>query len=112
MDVRFPNPDLAYPMGLCSVVAAECESKSELCTMQQQEQDPTNLYFANLPAQMTESDLESMLLAYGPVTSTRILRDQFHASRGVGFARMESKEKCEAIIRALSGKSIQGLFYN
>jgi len=94
------------------MVTAECESKSELCAMQQQEQDPTNLYFANLPLQMTESDLENMLLAYGPVTSTRILRDQYHVSRGVGFARMESKEKCEAIIKALSGKSVQGSFYN
>jgi len=79
-----------------------------MCEMQQQEQDPTNLYFANLPVNMTESDLENMLSAYGPVTSTRILRDHSYSSRGVGFARMETKEKCEAIIRALNGKTIQG----
>jgi len=81
-----------------------------VCELQQQEQDPTNLYFANLPVHMTESDLEAMLSAYSPVTSTRILCDQHCVSRGVGFARMESKEKCEAIIKAFSGKLLQGLF--
>lgn len=83
-----------------------------MCKMQQQEQDLTNLYFANLPVYMTESDLEDMLSAYSPVTSTRILRNQSHSSRGVGFARMESKEKCETIIKAFNGKAIQGRFLN
>ena len=66
------------------------------------------MYFANLPVHMTENDLENMLTAYGPVTSARILRDQYHVSRSVGFARMESKEKCEAVIKAFNGKTIQG----
>jgi len=80
--------------------------------MQQQEQDPTNLYFANLPVNMTETDLESMLSStYGPVTSARILRNPYnYSSRGVGFARMASTEKCEAVIRAFNGKFIQGYF--
>jgi len=82
----------------------------EMCKLQQQEQDPTNLYFANLPAHMTETDLENMLLAYGPVTSTRILHDQHYSSRGVGFARMATKEKCEAVIKAFNGKAIRGEF--
>jgi RNA recognition motif-containing protein len=74
----------------------------------QQEQDPTNLYFANLPPSFNEDALERMLADYGQVTSTRILRDHFDTSRGVGFARMESKEKCDAIIQAFNGKVIQG----
>jgi len=81
-----------------------------VCKIQQQEQDPTNLYFANLPARMTENDLENLLSAYGPVTSTRILRDQCYLSRGVGFARMESTQKCAAVIKALNGKVIRGSF--
>lgn len=77
--------------------------------IQQQEQDPTNVYFANLPAHVTENGLENMLSSYGPVTSTRILRDQNNcSSRGVGFARMESKDMCEAVIKAFNGKVIQG----
>jgi RNA recognition motif-containing protein len=70
----------------------------------QQEQDPTNLYIANLPPYMTETELESMLAPYGTVISTRILRDANMQPRGVGFARMESKEKCEAIITIFNGK--------
>jgi RNA recognition motif-containing protein len=70
----------------------------------QQEQDPTNLYIANLPPYMTETELESMLAPYGTVISTRILRDANMQPRGVGFARMESKEKCESIITIFNGK--------
>lgn len=65
----------------------------------QQEQDPTNLYIANLPPTFKESDLDSLLSKYGQVISTRILRDSQGISKGVGFARMESKEKCEQIIQ-------------
>ncbi|XP_054164010.1 RNA-binding motif, single-stranded-interacting protein 2-like isoform X3 [Oppia nitens] len=72
--------------------------------LQQQEQDPTNLYIANLPPYMTETELESMLAPYGTVISTRILRDANMQPRGVGFARMESKEKCESIITIFNGK--------
>lgn len=75
---------------------------------QQQEQDPTNLYIANLPIFYSESELESMFKSYGTVISTRILRNQDGISRGVGFARMESKEKCEQIIAAFNGKIIPG----
>jgi RNA recognition motif-containing protein len=71
---------------------------------QQQERDVTNLYISNLPYNITENDLESMFQAFGQVISTRILRDQSGFSRGVGFARMESKEKCEAVIQAFNGK--------
>ncbi|GAB6032477.1 hypothetical protein CHUAL_011108 [Chamberlinius hualienensis] len=74
----------------------------------QQEQDPTNLYIANLPIYMTESELESMLNPCGTVISTRILRDASSQSRGVGFARMESKEKCEHIINLFNGKLLPG----
>ncbi|KAH8009175.1 hypothetical protein HPB51_012673 [Rhipicephalus microplus] len=54
----------------------------------QQEQDPTNLYMANLPLYMAEQDLEQLLQAHGAVISTRILRDNSAQSRGVGFASM------------------------
>lgn len=55
--------------------------------LQQQEQDPTNLYISNLPLSMDEQELESMLKPFSQVISTRILRDANGASRGVGFAR-------------------------
>ncbi|XP_055841341.1 protein alan shepard isoform X7 [Episyrphus balteatus] len=74
----------------------------------QQEQDPTNLYIANLPPHFKETDLENMLSKYGQVVSTRILRDQQCNSKGVGFARMESREKCEQIIQMFNGNQIPG----
>ncbi|XP_049862882.1 protein alan shepard isoform X2 [Schistocerca gregaria] len=74
----------------------------------QQEQDPTNLYIANLPATFKENDVDNMLAKYGQVISTRILRDTTGQSKGVGFARMESKEKCEQIIQMFNGNQLAG----
>lgn len=73
----------------------------------QQEQDPTNLYISNLPLSMDEQELENMLKPFSQAISTRILRDAIGTSRGVGFARMESTEKCEAIIQHFNGKYIK-----
>lgn len=67
--------------------------------LQQQEQDPTNLYMANLPPHFKENDVDQLLAKFGQVVSTRILRDPQGQSKGVGFARMESREKCEQIIQ-------------
>lgn len=55
--------------------------------LQHQEQDPTNLYFANLPLNFKEHDLENLLSKFGNVVSTRVLRDEVNISKGVGFAR-------------------------
>lgn len=57
---------------------------------------------------MTENDLETLLQPYGSVISTRILRDVLSQPRGVGFARMESKEKCDLIIANFNGKLLPG----
>uniref|UniRef100_A0A183FZ69 Protein alan shepard n=1 Tax=Heligmosomoides polygyrus TaxID=6339 RepID=A0A183FZ69_HELPZ len=83
--------------------------QAQMAKLQQQEQDPTNLYIANLPSNFNEQMLESALSPYGMVISTRILRNADGNSRGVGFARMDSKEKCEEIIAALNGKLIEGM---
>ncbi|XP_065200733.1 protein alan shepard isoform X2 [Planococcus citri] len=77
-------------------------------TTNHQEQDPTNLYFANLPLNFKENDLENMLAKYGTVISTRVLRDEVNMSKGVGFARMETKDKCEKIIQSLNGTHLSG----
>lgn len=74
----------------------------------QAEQDPTNLYIANLPHSVKESDLETMFAPYGQVVSTRILRDTNQQSRGVGFARMESRDKCEQIISIFNARALPG----
>ncbi|XP_064648402.1 RNA-binding motif, single-stranded-interacting protein 1-like isoform X4 [Lineus longissimus] len=74
----------------------------------QQEQDPTNLYIANLPDYMKEDDLDRLCRGYGNVVSTRILRDNKGHSKGVGFARMDCKEKCDEIIHSYHGTILPG----
>ncbi|XP_064802959.1 RNA-binding motif, single-stranded-interacting protein 3 isoform X4 [Oncorhynchus masou masou] len=73
----------------------------------QQEQDPTNLYVSNLPVSMDEQELENMLKPFGHVISTRVLRDANGVSRGVGFARMESTEKCDVVIQHFNGRFLK-----
>lgn len=80
----------------------------DVWVLQQQEQDPTNLYIANLPLTYKEQDVDNMLAKHGQVISTRILRDPNGISKGVGFARMESKEKCEQIIQMFNGIPLSG----
>lgn len=97
---RFESADIAVQQLKAKGIQAQ--------KAKQQEQDPTNLYLSNLPANFNEHDLEQMLLPFGQVISTRILRDNNGVSKGVGFARMESTEKCEHIINKLNGKYLSG----
>uniref|UniRef100_A0A8C6QFI6 RNA binding motif, single stranded interacting protein 2 n=1 Tax=Nannospalax galili TaxID=1026970 RepID=A0A8C6QFI6_NANGA len=99
--------DFDSPSAAQKAVTALKASGVQAQMAKQQEQDPTNLYISNLPLSMDEQELEGMLKPFGQVISTRILRDTSGASRGVGFARMESTEKCEAIITHFNGKYIK-----
>uniref|UniRef100_A0A665URH7 RNA binding motif single stranded interacting protein 1 n=1 Tax=Echeneis naucrates TaxID=173247 RepID=A0A665URH7_ECHNA len=99
--------DFDSPAAAQKAVAALKTTGVQAQMAKQQEQDPTNLYISNLPLSMDEQELENMLKHYGQVISTRILRDSTGASRGVGFARMESTEKCDAVISHFNGKFIK-----
>ena len=55
-----------------------------------------------------KQNLEQLLSPYGTIISTRILRDQAGASRGVGFARLDCKENCEKAIEILNGTMLTG----
>ncbi|XP_070770145.1 RNA-binding motif, single-stranded-interacting protein 1 isoform X1 [Enoplosus armatus] len=99
--------DFDSPAAAQKAVAALKTTGVQAQMAKQQEQDPTNLYISNLPLSMDEQELESMLKHFGQVISTRILRDSCGGSRGVGFARMESTEKCDAVISHFNGKFIK-----
>uniref|UniRef100_A0A8C9U6N7 RNA binding motif single stranded interacting protein 1 n=1 Tax=Scleropages formosus TaxID=113540 RepID=A0A8C9U6N7_SCLFO len=99
--------DFDSPAAAQKAVTALKTSGVQAQMAKQQEQDPTNLYISNLPLSMDEQELENMLKPFGQVISTRILRDSNGASRGVGFARMESTEKCDAVISHFNGKFIK-----
>ncbi|XP_028993056.1 RNA-binding motif, single-stranded-interacting protein 1 [Betta splendens] len=99
--------DFDSPTAAQKAVAALKTTGIQAQMAKQQEQDPTNLYISNLPLSMDEQELENMLKHFGQVISTRILRDPSGASRGVGFARMESPEKCDAVIAHFNGKFLK-----
>jgi len=99
--VDFESPNSAH------AAVSELQTQGYQAQMARQaEQDPTNLYIANLPHNIKENDLEALFSPYGQVISTRILRDANQQSRGVGFARMESREKCEQIITLFNGRAL------
>ncbi|XP_065154632.1 RNA-binding motif, single-stranded-interacting protein 3 isoform X3 [Paramisgurnus dabryanus] len=99
--------DFDSPAAAQKAVASLKASGVQAQMAKQQEQDPTNLYISNLPVSMDEQELENMLKPFGHVISTRILRDANGVSRGVGFARMESTEKCDVVIQHFNGKFIK-----
>ncbi|KAK4199648.1 putative sporulation-specific protein 5 [Triangularia verruculosa] len=65
----------------------------------------TNLYLSNLPKRLNESELNAIFTGYH-VVSSKILRDSMGNSRGVGFARFETRDECEEIIKQFHGASI------
>ncbi|EAQ88036.1 hypothetical protein CHGG_04655 [Chaetomium globosum CBS 148.51] len=65
----------------------------------------TNLYLSNLPKRLNESELNAIFAGYH-VVSSKILRDSMGNSRGVGFARFETRDECEDIIKKYHGASI------
>jgi len=72
------------------------------------QEDPTNIYFSNLPMSFDEVKLQSLLMPYGRVTSCRILRDHnTQASRGVGFARMGERGACEKVVQEFCGRVLE-----
>ncbi|KAG7482713.1 RNA-binding motif, single-stranded-interacting protein 1-like [Solea senegalensis] len=99
--------DFDSPAAALKAVHALKTSGIQAQMAKQQEQDPTNLYISNLPLSVDEKELENMLQPFGQVVSTRILRDYSGNSRGVGFARMDTTEQCNAVISHFNGKFIK-----
>ncbi|KAM4057035.1 RNA recognition motif domain-containing protein [Hirsutella rhossiliensis] len=73
----------------------------------------TNLYISNLPKSLTEVELATIFLGY-TILSSKILRDSMGNSRGVGFARFESRDVCDEVIHKFNGVGIgeEGLLIN
>ncbi|ORY65308.1 uncharacterized protein BCR38DRAFT_341192 [Pseudomassariella vexata] len=65
----------------------------------------TNLYISNLPKSLTENELAAIFLGY-TILSSKILRDGLGNSRGVGFARFESRDVCDEIIKTFTGQPL------
>lgn len=72
--VYLPTDHLHHQEPICS----ELKGLADECN--------TNLYVCNLPKNMSEHEFSNLFAPY-KVNSSRILRDRYGHSRGVGFAR-------------------------
>lgn len=64
------------------------------------------LYVSNLPKSMNEHELANLFSPH-KVCSSRILRDKNGHGRGVGFARFETREACEEVIKVFNNHTIK-----
>lgn len=69
------------------------------------DENNTNLYVSNIPRTFNEHELGAVFSPF-KVCSSRILRDSNGNGRGVGFARFESREVCEQVIKAFNNKAV------
>lgn len=69
----------------------------------------TKLYVGNLPFDVTEDDLRTMLSAHGPVNEIALIMDKVTGrARGFAFATMNTSEGASAAILGLNGKEWKG----
>jgi RNA recognition motif-containing protein len=69
----------------------------------------TKLYVGNLPFDVTEDDLRTMLSQHGPVNDIAVVMDKITGrARGFAFATMNTEDAAKAAITALNGKDWKG----
>ena len=69
----------------------------------------TKLYVGNLPFDVTEADLRTMLSEHGPVEEIAVVMDKVTGrARGFAFATMNTQEGATAAIQGLNGKDWKG----
>ena len=64
----------------------------------------TNIYIANFPTNMTETDITDMCKEYGRIISYKLLLDANNQSRGIAFCRYDTNEEALAAIEGLNGQ--------
>ncbi|TPX33965.1 hypothetical protein SeMB42_g07395 [Synchytrium endobioticum] len=67
----------------------------------------TNLYISNIPLEFNEANLMELLKPQ-VVLSAKILREINGKSRGVGFARLETRDAAMAVISQFNEKTLPG----
>ncbi|PVH94928.1 hypothetical protein DM02DRAFT_660611 [Periconia macrospinosa] len=70
------------------------------------DENNTNLYVSNIPKCMNEHELLTIFAPH-KVCSSKILRDPSGIGRGVGFARFETREICEEVIRTFNNTPVR-----
>ena len=68
-----------------------------------------NVYVANLPPQLSLTELDALFQPYGTIITSKVLTDDdTGAGRGVGFVRFDKYAQAEVAIAALNGKQLVG----
>lgn len=69
----------------------------------------TKLYVANLPAEVTETELNELFSPSGTIVSANIATDrETRAQRGFAFVEMSTEAEAQAAITAVNGKHLRG----
>lgn len=72
-------------------------------------QDPSKLYFGNLPYSMTEDDLRQMCAEYGEVEECKLIMDfRTGRSKGFAFVKFATEEAASKAMEALNEQEVQG----
>lgn len=67
----------------------------------------TKMFVGSLPFSTTESELNTMFSAFGPVASTKLITDRDSGQpRGFGFVEMNDDAHAQAAIQALNGSTV------
>jgi len=68
-----------------------------------------NLYVSNLGFHVSDDDLRNLFVAYGNVSSAKVITDrETGRSRGFGFVEMSVDEDAKKAMKELEGKEIEG----
>jgi len=68
--------------------------------------DDTNLYVTQLPEVFSEIQLHELFGRFGPIVSTRVIKDQSGQSRCKGFVKFTEKMHAEQAMRELHGSCL------
>ena len=68
-----------------------------------------NIYVGNLSQEATEDDIKEAFLAFGEVSSVKLIKDMFSGfSKGFAFVEMPSKKQGQQAMDELNGKDLKG----
>lgn len=72
-------------------------------------QDPSKLYFGNLPYSMSEDELRDMCAEFGEIEECKLIMDfRTGRSKGFAFVKFATVEAAEAAMAALGEQEVQG----
>lgn len=66
------------------------------------------LHIGNIPSDLSETELHTLIASYAAPTSLEIIKDHSGQSKGFGFADFDGSEQGQAVITGLHGRDLSG----